>query len=90
MNKYITKIATAGLVYPQLKKTEFDLAFEGDANPIRDRILNYLDRKDREKRNAKEYQLQQKIETDREFFIQNCNTIDSVEAREECLRNIPN
>lgn len=50
----------------------------------------YLDRKDREKRNAKEYQLQQKIETDREFFIQNCNTIDSVEAREECLRNIPN
>ena len=47
MNKYITKIA--GLVYPLLKKTEFDLAFEGDANPIRDRILDYLDRKDREK-----------------------------------------
>ena len=43
MSRYITKIA--GLVYPQLKKTEFDLAFEGDANPIRDRILDYLDKK---------------------------------------------
>jgi hemolysin-activating ACP:hemolysin acyltransferase len=43
MNRYITKIVR--LVYPQLKKTEFDLAFEGDANPIRDRILDYLDKK---------------------------------------------
>lgn len=49
----------------------------------------YLEKKGREKRQAKEYKLQKQIETDKEFFIQNCYSIDSAQAREECLRNIP-
>lgn len=45
-NKYLTKLAA--LFYPNLDKTEFDMAFEGDGNPTRERIKNVARIKDRE------------------------------------------
>ncbi len=48
-----------------------------------------IEKQSKEKLQAKEYKLQKQIETDKEFFIQNCYSIDSAQAREECLRNIP-
>ena len=48
-----------------------------------------VEKQSREKLQAKEYKLQKQIETDKEFFIQNCYSIDSLQAREECLKNIP-
>jgi hypothetical protein len=43
INKYLTKIA---LVYPQLQKTEFDMAFDGEGNPTKQRIIEVAHRKD--------------------------------------------
>lgn len=46
-NKYLTKIAN--LFYPNLDKTEFDMAFEGDGNPTRNRIEAVAKVKDKDK-----------------------------------------
>lgn len=46
MNKYLTKLAS--LFYPNLDKTEFDMAFEGDGNPTRERIKAVAQIKDRD------------------------------------------
>ena len=45
-NKYLTKIAN--LFYPNLDKTEFDMAFDGDANPTQDRLRAVAKIKDKD------------------------------------------
>lgn len=44
----------------------------------------YFERRKMEKVKDNQKEIENQIESDKDFFIQNCYSIDSLEAREEC------